>query len=292
MSATLLPPYAGHNDQLHPGLLQPEAHHGSGVAWPAIFAGAFASVSVTLILVTLGSGFGLAAASPWSGQGASATTLTAVGAIWLVVLYWFASSIGGYITGRLRTKWTSLHTHEVFFRDTANGFITWAVATVFGAAVAATIAASAVNGAAGMASGLASSAVSAAAGGAASDHGAYVLDGLFRGDHATATDPDVKTQSGRILLNAASTGVMPDGDKAYLSQAITARTGIGPADASKRIDTVMADMAAAKIKAKDAVDVARKAASTVSIFTGLAMLIGAFVACVAAAIGGQQRDEY
>ena len=33
-------------------------------------------------------------------------------------------------TGRLRTKWALIHTDEVYFRDTANGFLAWAVALV------------------------------------------------------------------------------------------------------------------------------------------------------------------
>jgi uncharacterized protein YjbJ (UPF0337 family) len=37
---------------------------------------------------------------------------------------------------------------------------------------------------------------------------------------------------------------------------------------------------------------ARKAGSYLSIFTAVSMLVGAFIACVAAALGGQQRDEY
>src|SRR5581483_8597924 len=43
---------------------------------------------------------------------------------------WIASGIGGYLAGRLRTKWTGLHTDEVFFRDTAHGFLAWALGTV------------------------------------------------------------------------------------------------------------------------------------------------------------------
>src|ERR1700751_1470733 len=99
----------------------------SGVSWPAVIGGAFTAAAVSLILLALGSGFGLASISPWSGSGASVTTFTIVGGIWLLVTQWLASGVGGYVTGRLRTKWAGLHTHEVFFRDTANGFIMWAV---------------------------------------------------------------------------------------------------------------------------------------------------------------------
>src|SRR5262245_60628885 len=107
----------------------------SAVSWPAILAGAFVAASVSLILIALGSGLGLASVSPWRGEGASATTFTVITAIWLIVIQWVASGLGGYVTGRLRTKWVRTHTHEVFFRDTAHGFVTWALSTVIGAFV-------------------------------------------------------------------------------------------------------------------------------------------------------------
>src|ERR1700731_4157175 len=102
----------------------------SAVSWPAIVAGAFVAAASSLVLAALGSGFGLASVSPWPNSGVSATTFTVMTAIWLVVVQWLASGLGGYVAGRLRTKWANTHTHEVFFRDTAHGFITRAVATI------------------------------------------------------------------------------------------------------------------------------------------------------------------
>src|SRR6202158_4760620 len=109
----------------------------SAVSWPAIIAGAFVAASTSLLLLALGSGLGLAPVSPWSDAGASVTTFAVMTGIWLIVVQWAASGLGGYLTGRLRTKWVGTHTHEVFFRDTAHGFLTWAVATVIGAAMLA-----------------------------------------------------------------------------------------------------------------------------------------------------------
>jgi hypothetical protein len=109
----------------------------SAASWPAIFAGAFAAIATSLVLFALGTGFGLASISPWPHSGASATTFTVMTAIWLIVVQWLSAALGGYITGRLRTKWVGTHTDEVFFRDTAHGFVTWALATVAGAAILA-----------------------------------------------------------------------------------------------------------------------------------------------------------
>jgi len=102
----------------------------SAVSWAAIYAGTAGAVAATLILMALGSGLGLASASPWANASVMATTLTTLAAIWLVVVQWIASGLGGYLTGRLRTRWVGTHTHEVFFRDTAHGFVTWAIASL------------------------------------------------------------------------------------------------------------------------------------------------------------------
>src|SRR3978361_1620330 len=100
----------------------------SAVAWAAVLAGAVVAIATTLILIALGSGLGFAAASPWPGAAPAAETFAITAGIWLIVTQWLASALGGYMTGRLRTKWTSVHSHEVFFRDTAHGLLSWAVA--------------------------------------------------------------------------------------------------------------------------------------------------------------------
>jgi hypothetical protein len=118
----------------------------SAVAWPAIIAGAFAAAAVSLVLLTLGAGIGLAFVSPWGHNHPSIMAFTVKTAIGLIVIQWVASGLGGYLAGRLRTKWTGVHTHEVFFRDTAHGFLTWAVATVITATLLASAASSVANG--------------------------------------------------------------------------------------------------------------------------------------------------
>lgn len=272
----------------------------SGVSWPAIIGGAVSAIALTLVLLALGSGFGLAAVSPWSGAGASATTFTIATAIWLIVTQWFASGVGGYLAGRLRTKWVGLHTHEVFFRDTANGFLAWATASVVAAAFLASAASSVVSGTTTMVTGVASGTAAGASRPAiqattsASDPTAYFVDGLYRTDHpaTTISDADVRAQSTRILVTGMRDGDVPAADKTYLAQLVAARTGLSQADAEKRVDDVIAQEKAAEVKARQAADAARKAGSYVSIFTGLSMLIGAFIACIAAALGGKRRDEH
>src|SRR5579859_6086310 len=116
--------------------------HSSGVSWGAVIGGAFDASALYLILLALGAGFGLSMVSPWPSVGVTASTVGTIALIYLVFIEIVASAFGGYLTGRLRTKWTLIHTDEVFFRDTANGFLSWAVALVVSAALLASAAAS------------------------------------------------------------------------------------------------------------------------------------------------------
>ena len=266
----------------------PSLVHGkSAASWPSIIAGAFVAASATLILVALGSGLGLASISPWHNHGVSVTTFAVTGAIWLILTQWIAAALGGYIAGRLRTRWVGTHTHEVFFRDTAHGLITWAVATVL---LAAVLSSSLMSGA-----GTAGRAVADVA--AAGTQGAmqsYSVDKLFRtaGTAGAAPSTDPRVETGNIVANALVDGKIPDADRAYLVDQVAARTGIPKADAQTRVDAFIATMMQAQAKLKADADAARKAAAQTSIFLALSMLVGAFIASVAAALGGRLRDEH
>jgi len=274
----------------------------SGVAWPAIIGGALAAAALSLILLALGAGFGLSTVSPWSSSAASAKTFAILTAVWLIVTQWLASGLGGYLTGRLRTKWVGLHTHEVFFRDTANGFLAWATASVIGVAFLASAASTVVSGTANVVAGVASGAASGAgqaatqtaagSGGTSADPTAYFVDSLFRADRpaADASDSDTRAQTMRILVHGMRNGELPAPDKAYVAQLVAARTGLSQADAEKRVDEVVAQEKAAEQQLRQGAEAARKAGMYLSIFTGVSMLMGAFIACAAAALGGRQRD--
>src|SRR5215471_18571501 len=106
----------------------------SGVSWAAVFAGAFAAAALSLILLALGAGAGLSSLSPFSSAGLSTTAVGFGALIYLCITEIISSGVGGYLAGRLRTKWVDLHTDEVYFRDTAHGFLAWCVALVMSAA--------------------------------------------------------------------------------------------------------------------------------------------------------------
>ncbi|TCL66391.1 hypothetical protein [Rhizobium sp. BK251] len=272
----------------------------SAMSWGPIIAGAVAATGVSLILLLLGSGVGLTMVSPWSGESSSATTLGVTAAIWLVVVQWLSSALGGYVTGRLRTKWVTVHTDEVFFRDTVHGFLSWALATVFVAGFLASSLTSLAGAGASVAGAAATSAAAAGTAAIASSNGSdlstsYFTDALLRpeqgGGRAENDDAAATAEVSRILLQGAASGQVPDGDKTYIASIVSARTGLSEADARARVDTVLKQIDDARVAGQQAADTARKAAATTAMIGAISLLVGAFVASAAAALGGRQRDE-
>jgi hypothetical protein len=306
------------------GAIQPISRV-SAVSWGAIAAGAAAAASLSLILLILGMGLGLSSVSPWARDGVSATTFGVSTILWLTLTQLLASATGGYLAGRLRTKWTELHTDEVYFRDTAHGFLAWAVASLATATLLTSVIGSILSGGlqagASMAGGVASTASAAVGGAAASTRWAqggdggtmgYFVDSLFRRD-ASATASAAATagspagveandrasakdaaEVSRIFLNVSRAEPLPPEDIRYVAQIVAQRTGLSQQDAEKRVADVyakaQAKLRAADGAARDAADKARKASAYSALWLFVSLLIGAFVASLAATFGGRRRD--
>ncbi len=287
----------------------------SAVSWKAITAGATASVAVTFVLVAFGVGVGFSVVSPWAGEGLSATAFTISAGIYLIIVAMLASTVGGYIAGRLRTQWSGVNEHERYFRDSAHGFLVWALATVVSAAV---LGGAFTHVMAGASAGL------APANAAQSSPADVYIDTLLRTDPmpgvpaertnqaTTPTTQDVqpaplqggqltppppqpraapgpvgvdRAEIGRILTPAiARGGTLSDVDRTYLSRLVSARTGLPQADAEKRVTQVIT-------KAKTAADQARSAAAKFSLWLVASMLAGALAASLAAIEGGNLRNR-
>ena len=256
--------------------------HSSGVSWGAVIAGAFVAAALSLALLALGTGIGFSSVSPWAGAGASAARIGRTAIAWLVVMQLIACSMGGYLAGRLRTRWVNVHTHEVYFRDTAHGFLVWAVGLVITAAFLTSAATSIIGGAA------RAGATADASGQSRDSLGpmGYQVDTLLRAG-APSADRDtgsVRGEIGLIFANALREGDMPQADKTYLAHVVAAKTGASEPEAEKRVDDAFGE-------AQQAADTARKAVAHTMYWTFLALLIGAFSASFAATIGGAQRDR-
>jgi hypothetical protein len=254
----------------------------AGVSWPAIIGGGFVTAAMSLILLALGAGLGLSSVSVWSSEGLSSSVIGTGAIVWLILMQIMSSALGGYLSGRLRTKWASIHTDEVYFRDTAHGFLAWCVSLVVTAAFLASAAASMAGVA--WSSGAAEKTAESQAGHFEPD--AYFVDTLLRADSAKpdSNNPAVRSEAAHILANALRQKEMPPADKGYLGQLIATRTGISQADAERRVSDVFG-------RAQQAADAARKAVAHSLLWIFLALLIGAFCASFAATIGGRQRDH-
>jgi hypothetical protein len=251
----------------------------SGVSWGAIAAGAVVSCALTLVLLAFGVGLGLSVVSPWSNAGISATTFKIGTGLYLIVIAMLASSIGGHVVGRLRHRWVGVRSDEVYFRDTAHGFVSWAFASVIGAILLATPATSLVG-----------SGINAAGQGVASSSRSGPMDGyidtLLRpqtpSNQGSADDAHGEMQ--RLFTSSfRNGGEMKANDRDYVSKVIAARTGLSQADADKRVNEVVTQI-------KSDTDAARKATAQLAFWLTASLLLGAFCASLAATEGGGLRD--
>jgi hypothetical protein len=253
------------------------------VSWGSIIAGAFVAAAVSLALFALGAGLGLSSVSPWADSGISASTFGNVAGVYLVVVAVMSSAIGGYLAARLRTKWTGIHTNEVFFRDTAHGLIAWAFATVLSASALGAAVTHIVNGAA------AGAAPAAAQAAPQANPSRVFVDRLFRADQTAGTASTGNSEAPRAEVlrlwtsSFRESGDLAAEDRAYVARLVSAQTGLSPPDAEKRVNDVI-------VEAKAAADRARSGAAKLALWMTAALLFGAFAASLAAIEGGQLRD--
>ncbi|HTB09987.1 MAG TPA: hypothetical protein VK752_00375 [Bryobacteraceae bacterium] len=243
--------------------------HSSGVSWGAVIGGAFVAAAISLIMLALGAGFDLSAISPWSNVATSVSAVGTASIVWLIVTQVVACALGGYLAGRLRTKWVAVHTDEVHFRDTANGFLVWAVGLVITVTFLVSSASTMVGNSAPT-----TERVSV-------DPRAYFIDRLFRLDtpNPQSVDASSQAEAGRILANNPTTT-----DQTYLAKLVAAKTGLSQDDARKRVSEITAEV-------QLAAETARRTASRLLLWIFVALLTGALSASYAATIGGRQRDH-
>lgn len=252
----------------------------SGVSWGAIAAGAVVSCALTLVLLAFGIGLGLSVVSPWSGAGVSATTFKIGTGIYLIVVAMLSSAIGGHVVGRLRHRWVGVHSDEVYFRDTAHGFVSWAFASVIGAILLATPATSLVG------SGISAAGQGAAAASSRSGPMDGYIDTLLRQQTPSnqGSADDSRGEMQRLFAASSRNGEeMKATDREYVSKVVAARTGLSQADADKRVNQVVTQI-------KSDTDAARKATAQLAFWLTASLLLGAFCASLAATEGGGLRD--
>jgi hypothetical protein len=256
----------------------------SGITWSAVVGGAFVSAALSLILLSLGTGLGFSAISPWSNMSTTAAAIGKTAIAWLIVTQIMSSALGGYLAGRLRTKWVNVHTDEVYFRDTAHGLLVWALGMVVTAAFLGTAATAIAGGSVQRATNANGSATVSE--GSVLNPNAYLIDTMLRSATPVAERNDVadRSEAERIFAHGMRQGSLTPSDNTYLAQLVAARTGVSPAEADGRV-------ANAFDEAQRNADAARKALAHFSLWLFVALLTGAFVASYAGTVGGRQRDR-
>lgn len=291
---------------------------GSPVAWGAIIAGATAAAALSLILLILGTGLGLASVSPWVTQGISVKALGVSAILWITLTQVLASGLGGYLAGRLHSNWTTVNNDEVYFRDTAHGFLAWGLASlmtaafltfVTGAIVREGVQAGATIGSSAAISNAATANKEGTPGSASLSNNSgvadYFVDSLFRknigssGELSATTDNNLNLGAAnnaevvRIFINTPQEGPLSAEDMRYVSQLVMQRTGVSETEAQQRVadayNNFRTKLHNLEVEAKEAADKARKASAYTSLWLFVSLLIGAFVASLSAIYGGRHR---
>jgi hypothetical protein len=275
----------------------------SFVEWGAVLAGAFLAAAISFVLLTFGAAIGLSATSPWPNSGASAKVIASIAVFWAMVQQIGAFMAGGYVAGRMRSRWHETG-HEADFRDGLHGGLVWAVGVVIGAALFLSTAGSVAKTGAEVAGGTA-----AMAGAATSDPMDAVLDTMLRPTSvAQATPPstapaagvappvggaqrarvatgdDTRHEMSRVLASAVTNGSLTAENRGYLVQLVSQRAGISQQEAERRVDQAFN-------ATREAADKARRAGVLTGFVTAASLVLSLGAAWWAAMRGGNHRDN-
>jgi hypothetical protein len=274
----------------------------SFVEWGAVLAGGAMAAAISFVLLSFGSAIGLSFVSPWAGTGASAKVIASLAVFWTMAQQIGAFMVGGYVAGRMRSRWGETTEHEVEFRDGLHGGLVWAVGVIIGGALLLSTAGAIVKTGTEVAGRVATAAAANA------DPLAYQVDVMLRpgagpgpraaaatgatptatGTPASAASGELRAEMLRIFAKSVATGSLADADRSYLANVVAQRTGLPQPEAEKRVNDTFAEASRA---AKEAADKARRAAILTGFVTAASLLVALGAAWWAAQRGGHHRDN-
>lgn len=261
----------------------------SYVDWGAIFAGAVVAAAISLVLFIFGSALGLSFTDFDQGGGMSVGWFAVTAALWAAWVQVSAYFAGGYLTGRLRRRAYDATEHESDIRDGSHGVIVWAVGIVFSGALAF----AGLTGAISVTAQTAGTVVAGAASNDAAGEYGLVVDRYLRG--ADAANPPLpagtRDEVGRIVAASIADGDLAAPDREYLTATIGRAAGLDQATAQARVDALWADAQAARQKALEAADQARKMTLLGAFLTAATLFLAGAAAYFAATLGGNHRDK-
>ena len=247
------------------------------VQWSPVVAGALVAAGLAFVLHAFAGALGLALSSTAPTWRDASLLLWILSGVYLVEVAVAAYSLGGYVAGRMRQGLSNASSDETEFRDGIHGLLVWALATLLTAVLA-------LAAAQGLASLSSSGTSSSSASSAGEGLFAYELDRLFRSERAVADIDFRRAEASRILLTAGGTDGVTAGDRTYLTQLVSSRTGISDGDAQQRVQDVI-------VRVDESIGRARKSTTLLAFFAGAAAMLGAAAAWFAAVAGGEQRDS-
>jgi hypothetical protein len=276
----------------------------SFVEWGAVLAGAFLAAAISFVLLTFGAAIGLSATSPWPNSGVSAKLIATLAVLWAMMQQIGAFMVGGYVAGRMRSRWHEPTQHEVEFRDGLHGGLVWAVGIVIGAALAMAAAGAAAKtgiDVAGKAAGVTAlsttepmdavldsmlrpTTVAQAPSASTPPAAATPAPSASRTRSTAASSDETRSEMARILASAVASGALSDQNRAYLAQGVAQRSGLSQQEAERRVNEAFT-------AAREAADKARKAAILTGFVTAASLIISFGAAWWAAIRGGQHRDN-
>jgi hypothetical protein len=268
------------------------------IEWGAVIAGAVTAAALSFVFLSFGTAIGLTTVSPWPNSGVSAKTAASLAVFWTLAQQIGAFMIGGYIAGRMRTRWAEANPDETEFRDGLHGALVWAVGIVIGAMLLF-VAAGAVARTGAQALASASTAATSNA-----DTIAYYADAMMRpaarpatgqGAQGAATparveplSQETRAEIGRIVARSVAAGSLSDSDRSYLASLVAQRTGAAQADAERQVNQSIND---AIRTTREAADKTRQAAILGGLVTAISLLVSLAAAWWAAQKGGNHRDQ-
>jgi hypothetical protein len=286
--------------------LEPTARETSYVEWGPILAGAIAASALSFLLLTFGSAIGLSLTSPWPSSGARLWVVALAVGWWAVAVQIASFAAGGYLAGRMRSRWAE-SSEESDFRDSAHGFMVWAVGVLFGGLLLAFTGGAAIKTATQSAALIAGGATAGAANALwQSGPVDYAVDLLLRpeprgtatpaappqpGPSAQRDDQALRSEVGRIFAATIQNREFSERDRDYLVRVIQTRTGLPEAEAQSRVDGAVNEARDLEIKAREQADKARRAAIITGFIAAASLLISLVAACYFAGIGGRHRNE-
>jgi hypothetical protein len=246
--------------------------------WGPAFCGAVVAAAAFFVLMTFASAIGLAVTSVSPTWRDTSVGLTVLSGAWVLFSAIGSFALGGYIAGRIRTRWEA-PVDEIHFRDGLHGLLTWGLGVIIGVALTWSAAAT-------LSLATKPNTTAAPSSARTGEPGflAFELDRLFRSDRLTAASEADRAEAGRIIeTTLGHQSVAPD-DYNYLVRLVSARTGLAQADAEKRTLNTFAEAHTAATRA-------RRSAVILAFTLAAALVAAAGAAWAAAREGGRHRDE-